>query len=179
MCADSVCGPRPSVRGRCVACGRRWFPMCEAWAVTVGMGSVVRSQRRRVPAQMWANPGADVGESRRRCGRIPAQMWPDCYPLAWLGGRSATRTRVCPVFVVLMPMPINGHSMVTIASQQRQGPLLLSLLLPRQREAFRSQIPHFPGSRAFSNTRGADQCACWGVPPMPSRRKTEARLLSA
>ena len=28
-----------------------------------------------VPAQMWVRPGADVGESRRRCGRVPAQMW--------------------------------------------------------------------------------------------------------
>jgi hypothetical protein len=24
---------------------------------------------------MWASPGADVGESRRRCGQVPAQMW--------------------------------------------------------------------------------------------------------
>ena len=30
---------------------------------------------RRVPAQMWASPGADVGQSRRRCGPVPAQMW--------------------------------------------------------------------------------------------------------
>jgi hypothetical protein len=38
---------------------------------------VCASRRRcgRVPAQMWARPGADVGESRRRCGRVPAQMW--------------------------------------------------------------------------------------------------------
>ena len=28
-----------------------------------------------VPAQIWARPGADAGESRRRCGRVPAQMW--------------------------------------------------------------------------------------------------------
>jgi hypothetical protein len=28
-----------------------------------------------VRAQMWASPGADVGESRRRWGRVPAQMW--------------------------------------------------------------------------------------------------------
>ncbi len=37
----------------------------------------VQSRRRcaRVPAQMWASLGADVGESRRRCGRVPAQMW--------------------------------------------------------------------------------------------------------
>ncbi len=24
---------------------------------------------------MWASPGADVGESRRGCGRVPARMW--------------------------------------------------------------------------------------------------------
>jgi hypothetical protein len=26
-------------------------------------------------ARMWASRGADVGESRRRCGRVAAQMW--------------------------------------------------------------------------------------------------------
>jgi hypothetical protein len=34
-----------------------------------------RSRCGRVPAQMWASPGADVGESRRRCGSVPTQMW--------------------------------------------------------------------------------------------------------
>ena len=28
-----------------------------------------------VPVQMWANPGADVGQSR--CGQVPVQMWAD------------------------------------------------------------------------------------------------------
>jgi hypothetical protein len=41
-------------------------------------GAAVGQSRRRcgpVPAQMWASPGADVGQSRRRCGPVPAQMW--------------------------------------------------------------------------------------------------------
>jgi hypothetical protein len=38
---------------------------------------VGESRRRcgRVPAQIWASPGADMGESRRRYGRVPAQIW--------------------------------------------------------------------------------------------------------
>ena len=38
--------------------------------------SASQSRRRcgRVPAQMWASPGSDVGESRLRCGRVPAQI---------------------------------------------------------------------------------------------------------
>ena len=31
-----------------------------------------RRKRGRVPAQVWASLGADVGESRRRCGRVSA-----------------------------------------------------------------------------------------------------------
>ena len=33
-----------------------------------GCGQVPAQSVRRVPAQMWASPGADVGASRRRCG---------------------------------------------------------------------------------------------------------------
>jgi hypothetical protein len=28
-----------------------------------------------IPAQMWRSPGADVAQSRCRCGAVPVQMW--------------------------------------------------------------------------------------------------------
>jgi hypothetical protein len=34
----------------------------------------VSASARSLPAQMWASPGADVGESRCRCGQVPVQM---------------------------------------------------------------------------------------------------------
>ena len=65
------------------ACTPRLFICMKSFFVSLKPGSTIveeppcKPQRRcgRVPAQMWASPGADVGESRRRCGRVPAQIW--------------------------------------------------------------------------------------------------------
>ena len=60
-----------------------------------------------VPAQMWTNPGADVDESRRRCGlgAVPAQMWAQSRrsPGADIGLIGSSRRFVCsPSFGVLL-----------------------------------------------------------------------------
>ena len=61
--AQSRAGVRRCVQSR-RRCGRVPAQMWASPGADVGA----------VPAQMWASPGADVGESRRRCGRVPAQM---------------------------------------------------------------------------------------------------------
>jgi hypothetical protein len=64
-----------------------------------GPGADVGESRRRcgrVPAQMWASPGADVGESRRRCGLGREQHAPRARTFA-LPQCAACCTLYCPV----------------------------------------------------------------------------------
>jgi hypothetical protein len=50
--------------------------------------------KRQVPPPMWAGPGADVGRSRRRCGRILGQMWIGEQPCAQNSRAVTGRLRV-------------------------------------------------------------------------------------
>ena len=66
------CGTRDAARlcaAKLHACSRRGCP-CQRQAA-----HCTRRKDTQITAQMWASPGADVGQSRRRCGPVPAQMW--------------------------------------------------------------------------------------------------------
>ena len=57
---------------------------------------ILQPVRQRVPA---ASPGADVGQSRRRCGPVPAQMW--AYRRSFAA--PLVRARACSSVAAVIP----------------------------------------------------------------------------
>jgi hypothetical protein len=74
-CGDGAQRPFRRRCGRPLCCAHR--PQPSPCGGCSGAPECCRPCRRRCRAQMWADPGADVGRSWLGCGPVLAQMWAD------------------------------------------------------------------------------------------------------